>query len=110
MVQFAQRAGVEPEDVTFQDKVVLAKHSLSAEQLYLERCEHTEAHDSGWYISRRDALDQDTEFEALWVYQVLRQRPVLASVLALPVGYLVLVDGNTIEAVADPDNNEVWHA
>jgi hypothetical protein len=110
MVQFALRVGVEPEDVTFQDKVVLAKHSLAEDRLYLVRGAHSEAHDSGWYCGRRDAPGDETELEALWVYQVLRQRPALAPVLALPVGYLVLVHGNTIEAVADPDDNEVWRA
>ena len=43
------------------------------------------------------------------VFQLLRTRPALLRLLALPPGYLAVLDGDEVEAVVDPSNNDVWN-
>jgi hypothetical protein len=42
------------------------------------------------------------------VYQLLHRRPVVLSVLALPVGYLAAFDGDSIETVLDTNDHNLW--
>jgi hypothetical protein len=42
------------------------------------------------------------------VYQLLHRRPVVLSVLALPVGYLAAFDGDSLETVLDTNDHNLW--
>jgi hypothetical protein len=67
--------------------------------------------DSGWYIGPVDdpggPPDSD-ELETRHLFQFLGARPSLLDIVALPEGYIVVFDGETIEAVLDPDDQNVW--
>jgi len=106
-ISFAERVGVEPEVVSFQDKIVLSRGCLQEHEIYLERSAHDRVGDSGWYIGSRDSASAQPELEAIRVFQLLRQRQELLPALILPTGYMVVVSGNKIEVVVDPSNNEV---
>jgi hypothetical protein len=100
------RLGVQGVPVSFQDKVVLARGILSAKRIYLERKPPTPG-DSGWYIGPADNAPQPSEYEALLVYQLLHQRVSVLKVLALPVGYLVVFDGDEIEAILNDQDQQL---
>jgi hypothetical protein len=93
--------------VKFSDKIVLAKGCLTARRIYLERTEPSNR-ESGWYIGPVDDEDEKVEYESLFVYGLLLQRPSAMQVLFLPPGYLVVFDGHAIEAVLNEEGVDVW--
>jgi hypothetical protein len=110
MTAVLHRVGVEGVPARFDEKVVLAKGCLGGRRVHLQRSE-PEPGDSGWYVGPADgpASEQGADsYEAMYLFQLLRTRPALLQLLALPPGYLAVLDGNDIEAVVDPDNNDVW--
>ncbi|MBG1241065.1 immunity protein Imm33 domain-containing protein [Nostoc sp. NZL] len=111
-IELLNRVGVEGVNPSFQDKVVIAKGSLQANHIYLERkSPEANTHNSGWYIGEvtQDKPEQtDDNFEAVYVYQLLNQRPALMPILALPPGYLVIVNEDIIEAIFNKDNQNIW--
>ena len=46
--------------------------------------------------------------EARWVFQLLAERHRLLDMMSLPPGFVVVWDGDVIEAVLDPDDNNLW--
>jgi len=102
-----KRLGEKGEAAVFQDKIVLAKGCLREQRVYLERTPGAPEGDSGWYIGPAEDREAERELEALYVYQLLRVRPALMQVLALPPGYLVVFDGDNLEAVLNDRNVNV---
>src|SRR5262245_11184262 len=82
---------------SFQDKIVLAKGCLSERRIFLFRSKAPSAGDSGWYIGPRDGGEAEPEYEAIYVFELLKHRPALLQVLALPPEYMVTFDGDQIE-------------
>lgn len=121
----------------FDDTIVLKKGVLQEERIYLERSNLTDDDDdnetegdsgeqdgidgaSGWFIGsvgdddEEDVADNDDDenfedFEAIYVYQLIQSRPMLLSVLSLPVGYTVIFDGEEIETIIDHNGVDVWN-
>lgn len=105
---FAKRCGVDPIATLFQDKIILVKGCLNKEKLFMERIEpDLEKGDSGWFINTFEDDSENIEYEAIYVFQLLKLRPELMSVLMLPPGFIVLVDRNTIEKVINEKNEVV---
>ena len=97
--------GVELMPVLPDDKIVIVKVAGKQDRIYLERTEPGGHGDSGWYIGRID--DNGTqEYEGIRVADLLDVWPGLGEILSLPVGYLVVLNGDSIEAVVDP-NDEI---
>lgn len=104
------RVGAVPVSVRFDDKVVLQRGCLAEPAVYAQR-QAPKPGDSGWFVGSRAGPDTTLgvdDLEALHVYELLTERPSLLDVLMLPEGYLVLFDGDRIEAVVDPDDHDVW--
>jgi hypothetical protein len=109
-VAVVQRLGLVPVEIRFDDKVVLAKGCLAQRRVYLQRSQPRPG-DSGWYVGPVDgpAPEQKPEnYEAIHVFELLHRRAALLRVLALPARYLVIFDGDEVQGIADPNNNEVW--
>lgn len=94
---------------SFQDKIVLLKGCLEEPHIYLERNHSAPEGDSGWYIGPVDGHDVGGDYDAIYVYQLLRLRPELLQVLSLPPGYLIVFDGVKIKAVLDESEQDVWN-
>ena len=104
----ASRLAVDPVVTTFQDKVVMDQDCLQSEDLYMHRSEpNASENDSGWFIGRQGPRDPSPKLEAIYAFQVLLQRPELFPALILPVGYMVMVNGQGIQAVMNADNETV---
>lgn len=103
--------GAEGVPARFADKVVIAKGCLSLFRVYLERIEVTREADSGWYVGdpdRPDARESVSELEGVYVFQLLKARPALMKVLALPPGYLVVMEGDEPESIFDSEGVDRW--
>jgi len=91
---------IEPADVDFRHTMVALRGCLQNRRIYLERKLAAHHGDSGWYVGDADAtVDVLPEYESLRIYQLLPLRPVLMQFLTLPVGYLVVLDDEKVEAV-----------
>lgn len=102
---------VEGVDVSFQENIVFAKGCLKKERIYLERQPVETTNDSGWYVGdveRKDPVLDVDELDTLHVYQLLKERPSLMQVLNLPTGYLVAFNGDSIEAIFNEDEQNIW--
>ncbi len=97
---------VESRTVSPNDKVLIAKAVSEHRRFYLERIGPSSRGDSGWYIGIIDARGTH-DYEGIRVADLLDLRPDLSEILNVPVGYLVVLDGDSIEAVVDPNNQFV---
>ena len=97
---------VERRCVSADDKVLIARAVGEQHRFYLERIGPSSSGDSGWYIGIIDPKGTQG-YEAIRIADLLNPRPDLSEILSLPVGYLVVLDGDSIEAVVDPNNKFV---
>lgn len=89
--------------------LVVRRGALTADRVQLERGEPAPGA-SGWYVGLPDEdppTDADA-FETLTVGDLVERRPALLALLALPPGYMAIVDGETVKAVLNPDFEDVW--
>ncbi|MEW6432866.1 MAG: hypothetical protein AB1730_15280 [Myxococcota bacterium] len=106
-VDVLRRVGVEGVDARFDSAVIVRRGCLSAPRIYLKRDE-PEGRSSGWYIG--DVAHPEVEkedLEVITVADVFKQRSEAMRVLALPPGYMAVLDGSVIEAVVDPEGKVV---
>ena len=93
----------------FWEKIVFARGALQESRIYLERAAGSPADDSGWYIGPVEKMDSTSiDLAACRVSDLLRLRRPLMSVLAVPPGYLVVFDGDAIDAVLNGNDVDVW--
>jgi hypothetical protein len=95
------------EMISFQDKIVCTKGVLSLDNIYLERSKEHEKGDSGWYIGPVDESIATDELEAYYAYQLLKIRPSIIKTLALPSGYMAVLDKDELKAVLDENDMDV---
>jgi hypothetical protein len=104
-----RRAGAVGEDVTWQSRLVVVGDALQQHKVILKREAPDGDNDSGWYVGAPGGGQEATP-SVLEGWQVWQQRPALVSVLCLPADYLVVVEGDTIRTIGNPDNQDVWSA
>ncbi|OPZ97096.1 MAG: hypothetical protein BWY71_01723 [Planctomycetes bacterium ADurb.Bin412] len=92
-----------------EEKLVLARCREYPQRIYLLRAQSSPPGDSGWYIGPIKP-EEDMEYLSLSIGEVLKMRPDLAVILEFPAGFLVLLNGNSIEVVLDADDRTVWQA
>lgn len=86
-------------------KVVLDRDVLSCAGLYLHRVVEPTDTDSGWFVGRRDRTDADNAaIGSCTAGDLLRTRPALVGYLALPVGTLLVIDGDELVRGSDADD------
>lgn len=108
-IAFAQQIKVEPVATSFQDKVVIDHGCLSSVNLFMVRSSPDVASgDSGWFIGRQGPREPAPEVEAIFAFQLLKQRPELAKGLGLPAGFMVMVNAAGISAVIDADDQTLF--
>ncbi len=112
-VQLAQNqvlklTGASGETSLFQDTLIASERALESERIYMERTE--ERHDgiSGWYLGPVEGQVEQEELRKYYVFQLLTLRPGVLKMLALPKGYVAVLDGDEVEAVLDPSDVGVW--
>lgn len=103
---FLRKMNVDGLSIKFSDKIILSKGVLELEKIYLQRNGDVEKGDSGWYIGPIE--DNNTELYALYAYQLLKIKPEIIQVLALPNDYMVVFEGNEIKAVLNENDVNVF--
>ena len=100
--------GLEGELVSYLDKIVCHKGVLDTDKIYMERTKGYKKSDSGWYIGAVEGIEPSEELEAFYAFQVIKLRPSIIKVLALPSGYLAVFNGDELEAVINEQNEEIY--
>lgn len=109
-VALLRSVGVEGIDASYLDRVVIAKDSLKKEHIYLERTATDAERDSGWYVGAVDDAETGKTgepLETIYVYQIFQIRRPLMQALALPPGYLVVLQGDVIQAIFNDEGSNV---
>lgn len=104
-----ERCGVTPVDVGFEQVMVVGRKALAESCVQLYRATPSDAADSGWSIQIEGAApsDESGDFSAIRVFELLSVRPSLLAVLALPLGFAVVFQGDRLMAVFDPEGKEL---
>lgn len=105
-VHFLRKLNIEGLSIKFSDKIILSKGVLELENIYLQRKGNVEQEDSGWFIGAVEE-DDNTELYAMYAYQLLKIRPELIQVLALPNDYMVIFEGKEVKAVLNENDQDV---
>jgi len=100
------RTGTDRYSSRFDGKVVIAEGALEAPAVYLQRIE-PRPNDTGWFVGYSSGGD-NSRLVAVRPLDILRARPALVPFLGLPAGSLVVLDGDTVRAVLDADNQDIW--
>jgi len=90
-------------------KVILARGVWAHQRVYLERTKTDDPKDSGWYIGVADGT-RVSDYDAMSVGDLLASCPALDTVLRLPVGYVVVLVGASLEDVFDSHGKRLWPA
>lgn len=105
-VHFLRKLNIEGLSIKFSNKIILSKGVLELEKIYLQRTGDVEQEDSGWFIGAIEGGD-NTELYAIYAYQLLKIRPELIQVLALPNDYMVIFEGKEVKAVLNENDQDV---
>lgn len=103
--------GVDGVAAKYNQGVVLKRGVLDIRRIYAHRRQPVSDRDSGWYIGPADDIGEPpdpSQLDAIYVYRLLNVRPALLGVMAIPLEYIVVFDGDEIEALVDPSNRQVW--
>jgi hypothetical protein len=90
-------------------KVAVVRGSLAEPRLHLERRPPGPG-DAGWSIGPADEPEEAADLETLSVGDLVERRFGALQLLALPPGYMAVLDGDRVEAVFDPEDEDVWAA
>jgi hypothetical protein len=87
------------------DKVVLARSVAESQGIFLERATIIGQQDSGWYIGSLSG--GDAALEATTIAELVSARRDLERLLALPPGYLVVIDSGGVAAVISDQDQDM---
>ena len=90
-------------------KVIIAKVNEPCGQYYLERIRCGAPGDSGWYVGPAAGAAVEG-YQAITVGDLVELKPAWRDIVSLPVGSLIAIDGDLIEALIDPADNLVYES
>jgi hypothetical protein len=94
------------------DLIHVEAGAWDAGKIYLERVpdadDGSSAGDSGWYLARADGEASADPALSMTVGSLLQGRPDLTELLALPAGYLIVMDMTSVSAILDEKGKDVW--
>ncbi|MEW5740560.1 MAG: hypothetical protein AB1938_16650 [Myxococcota bacterium] len=106
-VDVLRKVGVDGVDARFDTQVIVRRGCLGTERIYLKR-DAPQGRSSGWYIGEVERPDvEEQDLEVVTVADVFKKRRYAMRVLALPPGYMAVLDGDFIEAVLDAEGKVV---
>ncbi|HDR4604247.1 hypothetical protein OB975_10695 [Bacillus cereus] len=103
-----RRLNIEGELIKFKDKIVIAKNVLQQDEVYLQRSSGYGEGSSGWYIGPINEEEESGELETIYAYELLKMKPALIQVLALPYDYLVVFEKDKIKAILNECDVDIW--
>jgi hypothetical protein len=99
------------QDVSFDQTMIVAKGHIATPRIYLDRRTPEVKGFSGWYLGpfeEEEPIQNQDQLERLYLYQLLKLRPAVLSVMNLPINYVVVFDRDKIEMIFDSTGTIVW--
>lgn len=96
--------------VSFQDTLIILNDALTDANTYMVRDETSRAGDSGWYwglVNDHQTNRKTEDYTALYVWQLLKIKPVLMPLLALPYGCMAMISNDEIVEIVDGENRRL---
>lgn len=108
-----KKLDVNYEDVAFDDELLLLTKARNSDNIYLERYKDYNKGQSGWYIGAINMTEdmprpEKGDIEHIAVCDILKFRPDLLKLLALPKGYIITILHNEIVEIMDGDSKIVY--
>ena len=108
-----KKLDVSYEDIAFDDELLLLSKARNADNIYLERSKNYGKGQSGWYIGAVNMTEEIPKpekgnVESIAVCDILKFRPDLLKLLALPKGYIITIIHNEIVEIMDGDSKIVY--
>lgn len=98
--------------MSFDQTMIVAKGHLATPRIYLDRRAAEVEGFSGWYLGPFDeeaeSIQDQDQLESFYLYELLKLRPAVLSVLNLPTDYVVVFDGAEIEMMFNSTGTVVW--
>jgi hypothetical protein len=88
------------------ERVIVARDAPAGEEIFLERVNGALPNDSGWYIG--NLIERETKTDAITVADLLAVRPDFAPFLALPSGWLLVIEKSGVKALLNDKNDNIW--
>ncbi|MEI5993944.1 hypothetical protein [Candidatus Enterococcus mansonii] len=104
---FLRKLNLEGKSISFGDKIILQKNILTFDTMYMQRSSDAESGDSGWYIGSIEEDSSEEDLYSLYAYQLLKQKPEIIQVLALPDEYMVIYENHEIKTVLNEKDEPI---
>lgn len=105
LLHTARIAGVDPEDVAWNERVFCINGWDEADLIQLVRTDDRAEDSSGWFVDTSPPASSDEpeadEMTAIPVWRMLQLRPAVARAFSLPSTTVTLVKGDRITAIFD---------
>jgi hypothetical protein len=91
-------------DAYLDQVVLMSEGTLDDPEVFLQRDSSLSEADSGWTLSPfppSDTSSGDAELQAVTIASLAARRPSLLQVLTLPIGYIAIFSGDSLEQVFD---------
>ena len=102
----AKELQINPSEIRFDDKLLIAKGVFKDEHSYLQRQNTQSQRDSGWFMGYQKQNNE--EFVAIHAFELLKWNPKLIKVLVLPTDYLVIVNDGEIHKILNDSDEEIF--
>jgi hypothetical protein len=102
--------GSDSQDAAFDQVLLAVPRAVDLSRVFLRRVEPLAPEDSGWLLGPLDdpeALSRADELERLPLASLVARRPALLAPLALPVGFVAIVAGSSVQQVLDGAGREL---
>ncbi|KAA0774943.1 hypothetical protein DT250_05260 [Bacillus sp. AR2-1] len=86
---------------------MIAKNVLQQEEVYLQRSIGCDEGDSGWYIGPNNE-EVSGELEIIYAHELLKMKPEIIEVLALPYNYLVVFEKDEMKVILNECDVDIW--
>ncbi len=112
-IAFLSMLKLEPCSCSLFQKMVVGKNALGHPNIYMHRQKPSDADDSGWFIGYSDNshdvidVDDSENYDSMYIFELFPIRPGLLEMICLPVGYVVVIKDNLLQAVLDESDTGV---
>jgi hypothetical protein len=113
-IAFLSMLKLEPCSCSLFQKMVVSKNVLGHPNIYMHRQKPSDANDSGWLIGYSDNsqdvrnVDDAGNYDSMYIFELFPIRPRLLEMICLPLGHVVVIKDNLLQAVLDESDRAIF--
>lgn len=103
------RLGLPGQNTRCSDRVTISRGVLDSDQdIYFQRTISLDPEDSGWFIGYVTEPEGRPIYESVYAFEILKKRPELVEILALPYNYLAVVKAQKLSSIVNQANEVIY--